>query len=74
VARGHRDAATIEAAMRGLLASEAPLGEVDYVEIVGTGDLQPVARVSGETLIALAVRFGDTRLIDNVRVSASPTS
>ncbi len=69
VARGERNAATVRASILGLLAAEAALGEVDYVEIVAAGDLQPVARLSGETLIALAVRFGETRLIDNLRVT-----
>jgi pantoate--beta-alanine ligase len=69
VAGGERDAARIEGTMRQRLRAEAPLGEVDYVEIVGADDLQPVVTVSGEILIALAVRFTNTRLIDNLRIT-----
>jgi len=66
---GERHAAVLERAVRNVL-KEAPLGEVDYIEIVRADDLTPVATLEGETLIALAVRFGDVRLIDNVRVTA----
>ena len=65
---GERDAARLDAAMREILA-EAPLGEVDYVEIVQADDLTPVVTIMGECLIALAVRFGDVRLIDNIRLT-----
>jgi pantoate--beta-alanine ligase len=67
VEAGERDADTLEGVIRGVLA-EAPLGEVEYVEIVSADDLAPVVRVAGECLIAVAVRFGDVRLIDNIRV------
>lgn len=67
VRAGERDAAALERLIRSILA-EAPLGEVDYVEIVDAGDLRPVTTLSGQTVMALAVRFGDTRLIDNVKV------
>jgi pantothenate synthetase len=32
--------------------------------------LRPVTAIAGECLIALAVRFGETRLIDNIKVRA----
>jgi pantoate--beta-alanine ligase len=64
---GERSAAALERIIRTAVA-EAPLGEIDYVEIVRVADLSPVADVEGACLIALAVRFGDVRLIDNVRV------
>jgi pantoate--beta-alanine ligase len=68
VVAGERSAAALERLIRTALV-EAPLGEIDYVEIVRVDDLSPVADLEGECLIALAVRFGDVRLIDNVRVS-----
>jgi pantoate--beta-alanine ligase len=64
---GERETAALESVMRSILAG-APLGEVEYVEIVSADDLAPVVRVAGECLIAVAVRFGDVRLIDNIRV------
>ncbi|HHV98540.1 MAG TPA: pantoate--beta-alanine ligase [Clostridiaceae bacterium] len=42
--------------------------EVDYVEIVNADTLEEIEEIKGKVLIALAVRFGTTRLIDNVIV------
>jgi pantoate--beta-alanine ligase len=67
VSEGERDAAVVEAFVREVLAS-SPLADVDYVAIVDAEDLRPVKRIAGECLIALAVRFGKTRLIDNTTV------
>ena len=67
VAKGERDAAVIESAVRSVLAA-ADLGEVEYVVVVDAEDLQPVKTIAGECLIAVAVRFGKTRLIDNTLV------
>ena len=38
--------------------------------MVDTDELRPVVYVRGETLVALAVYFGKTRLIDNTIVRA----
>jgi pantoate--beta-alanine ligase len=44
-------------------------GRVDYLEIVSLDTLEPVERVQGgTTMIALAVWWGTTRLIDNIRL------
>lgn len=50
------------------MISEMPLASIDYVEILHYPQLTPVDELeSGQTVIvALAVRFGHTRLIDNV--------
>ncbi|HEY3662487.1 MAG TPA: pantoate--beta-alanine ligase [Chthoniobacterales bacterium] len=44
----------------------APLARIDYVEIVGAGDLQPRLTIEPRSLLAVAVFFGKTRLIDNI--------
>lgn len=44
----------------------APLARIDYVEIADADTLQPLAKVRKNTVIALAVFFGNTRLIDNL--------
>ena len=44
-------------------------GSIDYIDCVGADDLRPMKHLSGKILIALAVRFGKTRLIDNVVIS-----
>jgi pantoate--beta-alanine ligase len=46
--------------------STAPLARIDYVEIADAVTLQPVTKVRRNSLLALAVFFGQTRLIDNV--------
>jgi len=48
--------------------SEAPLARVDYVEVVDAETLQPIEMVRPNSLLALAVFFGKTRLIDNIRL------
>lgn len=45
------------------------LANIDYVEVVSMSSLQPQETLKGEVLIALAVRFGKTRLIDNVMLT-----
>jgi pantoate--beta-alanine ligase len=65
---GERNAAVLDNAIRTTLA-EATLGEIDYVEMVRADDLTAVSTVTGTCLVALAVRFGGVRLIDNLRVT-----
>lgn len=64
VAGGERDATGLLQAVRQEIASE-PLARVDYVEIRSLPDLKPVDWLEGPALLALAVRIGKTRLIDN---------
>ncbi|SFK91100.1 pantoate--beta-alanine ligase [Paenibacillus sp. 1_12] len=47
---------------------EMPLADIDYIEILAYPDLEPIERLKDakQVIIALAVRFGKTRLIDNV--------
>ena len=47
---------------------EAPLARIDYVELVDTETLQQVETIRQNSLLALAVFFGKTRLIDNIRL------
>jgi pantoate--beta-alanine ligase len=53
--------------IRGLIGRE-PAAHVDYVEIVDTGTLEPAPDAGPGRLVALAVYFGATRLIDNLIV------
>jgi pantoate--beta-alanine ligase len=64
-----RNAAVIMRQMRAILA-KAPRAKIDYIAVVDYENLRPLSRVQGKTLIALAVWFGKTRLIDNVIVRA----
>ncbi|MCM1499431.1 MAG: pantoate--beta-alanine ligase [Clostridium sp.] len=42
-----------------------PLAKIDYVEVVSFDNIQPIERIEGAVLIAIAVYIGTTRLIDN---------
>jgi len=60
---GTRDAATIVARMRQMLA-DAELN-VDYVSLADPDTLEEVARIDRPTVALVAARVGNTRLIDN---------
>lgn len=62
---GVRDAAQIRRRVEGVIAEE-PLAEVDYVSIADAETLEELQALDAPALISLAVRFGQTRLIDNV--------
>jgi pantoate--beta-alanine ligase len=47
------------------IISEAPLARIDYVDLVDADTLQPIEVVGPNSLLAVAVFFGKTRLIDN---------
>ncbi len=62
---GERSAARLIAAVRGAWRGASRLRE-DYVAVVDADTLQPVRRVRGRVLIAVAARVGRARLIDNL--------
>jgi pantoate--beta-alanine ligase len=64
---GGRETQGVEAAVRRVLESE-PRARVDYVAVVSAEDLERHDLIETETLVALAVYVGETRLIDNVIV------
>lgn len=68
VAQGERSVAAILAAARGVIAT-APLARIDYLEVVNTETLQPAAEASPDSIIVVTAFFGQTRLIDNLRLS-----
>lgn len=61
---GEKDAKKVIEIIKSNLATE-PLARVDYVEVVDFENIQRVDTISGETLVAIAVYIGKTRLIDN---------
>ncbi len=70
--RGARPPAReVIAAVREHLRARAPDGEIDYVQVVEPQTLRDVETTEGPVRVALAVRLGQTRLIDNVRVDAA---
>jgi pantothenate synthetase len=45
-----------------------PLAKIDYIAVTDANTLEMMNKLRGEVLISLAVRFGKTRLIDNLKV------
>ena len=60
-----KSSAKILAEVREKIES-ASLARIDYAEIVGADDLQPRVTIEPRSLLAVAVFFGKTRLIDNI--------
>lgn len=61
---GERRAEVIEKRLKEKIISESS-GELDYVEIRSAENLEEIQIIKEAVVIALAVRFGSTRLIDN---------
>ncbi|MBP1764396.1 MAG: Pantothenate synthetase [Firmicutes bacterium] len=70
VKKGERDIAVLRELVCNTIQAE-PRAEIDYVEIYQYPDLQTTGTLTDKALLALAVRFGKTRLIDNIILSAS---
>ncbi len=66
---GRGDVQKITAAMREQIEAAGPC-EIDYIEVVDAETLEPKTSAVGRCLVALAVRIGPARLIDNVLVDA----
>ncbi|MDF7805860.1 pantoate--beta-alanine ligase [Pontiellaceae bacterium B12219] len=64
VSKGTRNVSSLRKSMVDLIG-EIPGAEIDYIEFVADDSLKPVLEVADRTLVALAVKFGKTRLIDN---------
>jgi pantoate--beta-alanine ligase len=65
VAAGETHALGVVEAARAIVAAE-PLARLDYLEAVDDETLVPVSAIRGRVLLAVAARFGRTRLIDNI--------
>lgn len=65
---GERDADTLRELVRSTIAAE-PLAEIDYVSLADDVTLEELeGRVERPALLSLVVRFGQTRLLDNVEL------
>jgi pantoate--beta-alanine ligase len=63
-AGGERNADKIKCAMKERV-DRAATAKIDYIEIVDDESLESVGAIRGRVLVALAVKFSRTRLIDN---------
>lgn len=64
VAGGETDGKVLIDSMKDNLSKE-PMADVEYVELVDGMSMQPISVVKQGDLVAMAVRIGKTRLIDN---------
>jgi pantoate--beta-alanine ligase len=62
--KGERDAGVILTELRKFISSH-PHTEIDYVRICDTETMSDIPHIDGKAVLALAVRVGKTRLIDN---------
>lgn len=69
VEEGEKDAGKLVAAMKENIEKE-PLAKIDYVEAVNMDTIEKVDAIAPNTLVAMAVYIGKTRLIDNFIVEA----
>jgi len=65
---GKRSANDVVAVAQKVI-SEAQLARLDYVKVVDAETLKPVEVVSANSVLLVAVFFGKTRLIDNIRLA-----
>ena len=62
---GERDSAVILEQMTATIQKE-PLAKIDYISIADPGTLSELKTIKKSALVSMAVRFGNTRLIDNI--------
>ncbi|QEK12877.1 pantoate--beta-alanine ligase [Crassaminicella thermophila] len=70
IENGERDAIKIKDFIIKNISNE-PMANIDYVEVVSAENLEDIKKLQGDVLIALAVKIGKTRLIDNIRIKIS---
>lgn len=67
IAGGQRDSQSVIEAIKAVIAGQ-PSARIDYISIVDKDLLQPLEEIDRPALIAMAVRIGPARLIDNILV------
>ncbi len=66
---GERNAVKVAEIVREKIETE-PLAQIDYIAVVDNQTLEPIEKIGEDAvLIAVAVRFGNTRFIDNTVIS-----
>ena len=62
---GEKDVETLKKIVRDEIETE-PTAVIDYVDIYSFPELLPIAKIEAPALLAIAVKIGKTRLIDNM--------
>ncbi|MBN2653590.1 MAG: pantoate--beta-alanine ligase [Nitrospirae bacterium] len=65
---GESNAAVVKKKMNDLLVSEPLVSEVQYAAVYDPSTLDELSQISKENLLAIAIKIGETRLIDNMLV------
>jgi pantoate--beta-alanine ligase len=63
--KGERNAETVRQEMTSLISQE-PLAKIEYISIADAQTLEELSKIDRPALVSLAVKFGKTRLIDNM--------
>lgn len=66
---GERDKGKVLGFITSQISSE-PLARIEYTDIVNADTLEDIKVIQGRVLVALAVKIGNTRLIDNIVTDA----
>jgi pantoate--beta-alanine ligase len=66
---GERDVHVLRQGVLGYYAEHLPMGRLDYLELVDPSTMQAQDRVQADVLVAVAMRMGKARLIDNLFIS-----
>ena len=53
------------------ILKQVPSIKIEYISIVDAETLQELDKITGKVLIAVAVKIGSTRLIDNILVDVN---
>jgi pantoate--beta-alanine ligase len=69
--KGESDAETLRQQMTALISWE-PLAKIEYISIADTNTLEELSTINGQALASMAVRIGQTRLIDNIILKQNP--
>ena len=67
-ASGARDAELLRREVRRILDGEPLIDAIDYLSVAAADTLEELDTLHGPAMVSAAVRFGSTRLIDNVVV------
>ena len=70
IEKGERNSDRIIRGMRSLIGKKGS-ARIEYISIVDIDELKDAKSLKGRVLIAIAVRFGKTRLIDNIVLNAT---
>lgn len=69
VEQGVTDTKKIIRQMKNIIL-QTPHAKIEYIEIVDVKTLQPLKRIDRKALVAIAVKIGPARLIDNILLDA----